>query len=85
MGAKTIPAKTILICDRCDAQGERAEGPFGNGGTHAKKVEMWARGYDGAAGGISQDIDLCSSCSELFRDFLGGKQVPAIKTNNENS
>ncbi len=73
MSSKVIPEQTIMTCDRC---GTDKQEDFANGGTHAKKVNIWARGYDGAAGGITKDIDLCSNCSNKFQDFMSPKSQP---------
>lgn len=74
MTAKTIPAKVILVCDRCNAEGMRGEeGSFHYGGMHARKVEEWSRSYDGSAGGITRDIDLCSACAYDFSQFMSEK------------
>lgn len=70
MSLKVIPSRTIIICDRCGQGDERGKGPFENGGLHAKEVHTWSKGYDGAAGGSTRDIDLCCSCAYEFEKFL---------------
>lgn len=76
MSIKVVPAKTILTCDRCNRSDVMSEGIFSNGGVHADKLQRWARGYDGSAGGISMDLDLCSDCANDFDKFLNEKEAP---------
>ena len=62
---------TIIKCDRCGKSGELyINGAFRNGGIHAKNVENWGRGYDGAIGGSNVDYDFCEDCSMSFMDWL---------------
>ena len=74
MSTKTIPAKTLYICDRCRDEGVRGvTGPFQDGGVHGK-IQCWSRGYDGAAGGIERQLDLCAACARDFENFLARKE-----------
>ena len=70
MARKEIPAKHILVCDRCGHEGERGYEAFARGGTHSIAVESWAIGYDGAAGGHTRPLDLCASCTTDFERFM---------------
>lgn len=77
-----IPGKTVYTCDRCGKSGEiRKPGAFVWGGMHAKSVEFWDTGIDGATGGYRQDIDLCGSCKAVFLRWLEqGEEIKALDT-----
>lgn len=71
MSERNIPAKQILACDRCGAEGEYLRsGAFKDGGLHAKSVERCSRAYDVAAGGAFIRLDLCAACDMEFSKWL---------------
>ena len=68
MSEKIIPAKTILICDRCDAE---TEGQFNSG--LRLDVNKYSRDVYGNMGGSRYKFDLCSVCKEGFERFMDNK------------
>ena len=75
MSIQNIPAKSIITCDRCGAEGERGrEGAFQYGGLHIRKAERWGSGWNGDIGGAQLDYDLCSICANAFSDWLRSKE-----------
>lgn len=75
MSSEIVPVRTIYICDRCKAEGERGKsGAFEYGGIHAKEVEHWGRGHDGSAGGVTINFDLCVGCAQDFQKFMARKK-----------
>lgn len=71
MSSKTIPAKTILTCDRCGDKGEKSQpGAFQYGGIHIKEAQEWARTVQGDVGGITYELDICQVCVRDFKKFM---------------
>jgi hypothetical protein len=72
MSQKTIPAKTIITCDRCGKTGEKGgEGAFYHGGIHIRKADWWMRSPAGDTGGTTHDWDFCEDCAVAFANWLG--------------
>lgn len=71
MASKVVPAKELLICDRCKKEGVRQEdGPFRLGGLHIKEAEEWGASIYGDTGGYNYRLDFCQSCAPLFFQWM---------------
>ncbi len=70
MAERTIPAKTVLICDRCGVQAEHHKGAFTS--TLRLSGTLSAVCYDGGMGGGKVRYDFCGACAEKFRQWVLG-------------
>lgn len=67
MGSRTIPQKTIIVCDRCG----RERSSMDCTGLHLRGTAA-SRGWGGAAGGSRYTLDLCERCMRALTRWLAG-------------
>lgn len=67
MSREMIPAKEIIICDRCKIH-------VSTSGAHNERVAMqcyWESwNHEGAGASNDSKLDLCTDCCEAFRKFM---------------
>ena len=70
MTTRTIPAKTIFTCDKCEAEGVPLSSGAFEYGYAAAVIKHGGKSAMGDTGGGEMKVDLCGTCFEKLRSWL---------------